>query len=212
MYFCHSSRNLIAVFFSVFILCLSHSLYAASDAPYSDSDIPESRSALSDEQKAIEIYNKGVKQRNLAWELSEKAKKSTHEKKRNKYTKKSKKSFEKSIKSFKSAVKLNPDLYQAHSSMGFAYRKTGKLNESLEAYEKALAIKPDYHEAIEYLAETHLHMAQYEKVEHAFDRLSKEHPKYALQLLDAIALWLPSQSETKDSDTQKFIVWFKSIY
>jgi len=54
------------------------------------------------------------------------------------------------------AVKNDPTLYQAYSELGFTYRKMGKFNESLAAYDKALLIEPDYPPALEYRAEAYL--------------------------------------------------------
>jgi tetratricopeptide (TPR) repeat protein len=54
------------------------------------------------------------------------------------------------------AVKNDPQLFQAYSELGFTYRKMGKFKESLEAYDKALAISPNYTPALEYRAEAYL--------------------------------------------------------
>ena len=40
--------------------------------------------------------------------------------------------------------------------VGFCSRKTGDLKASLEAYQKCLAIEPEYAQAHEYLGETYL--------------------------------------------------------
>ena len=54
------------------------------------------------------------------------------------------------------AVKNDPQLFQAWSELGFTYRKMGKFKESLEAYDRALAISPNYTPALEYRAEAYL--------------------------------------------------------
>ena len=54
------------------------------------------------------------------------------------------------------AVKNDPNLFQAYSELGFTYRKMGKFKESLEAYDKALSLSPDYTPALEYRAEAYL--------------------------------------------------------
>lgn len=47
----------------------------------------------------------------------------------------------------------DPDL---HSAMGFALRKTGRLDESHAHYREALRLDPDHREAREYLGELYL--------------------------------------------------------
>ena len=54
------------------------------------------------------------------------------------------------------AVAKDPQLFQAYSELGFTYRKMGKFKESLAAYDKALALSPDYTPALEYRAEAYL--------------------------------------------------------
>ncbi|MBI1725288.1 MAG: tetratricopeptide repeat protein, partial [Candidatus Tectomicrobia bacterium] len=57
---------------------------------------------------------------------------------------------------FQQAVKADPKHYQAYNMLGYALRKTGKPKEALEAYNRALSLKPDYAPAIEYRGEAHL--------------------------------------------------------
>jgi tetratricopeptide (TPR) repeat protein len=54
------------------------------------------------------------------------------------------------------AVKNDPNLFQAYSELGFTLRKMGKYKESLEAYDAALQLSPDYTPALEYRAEAYL--------------------------------------------------------
>ncbi|WP_347822102.1 tetratricopeptide repeat protein [uncultured Planktomarina sp.] len=42
---------------------------------------------------------------------------------------------------------MKPDYAEAYNNMGIALKDQGKLEEAIEAYNKALAIKPDYAEA-----------------------------------------------------------------
>ena len=45
------------------------------------------------------------------------------------------------------SLAIKPDYAEAYSNMGIALKDQGKLEEAIEAYNKALAIKPDYAEA-----------------------------------------------------------------
>ena len=42
---------------------------------------------------------------------------------------------------------IKPDYADAYNNMGNALKEQGKLEEAIEAYNKALAIKPDYADA-----------------------------------------------------------------
>ncbi|MEA2238776.1 MAG: hypothetical protein QOC81_3500 [Thermoanaerobaculia bacterium] len=66
------------------------------------------------------------------------------------------KGLENAAADFERAVKNDPSLYQAYSELGFTLRKMGKFDESLAAYDKSLALNPDYTPALEYRAEAYL--------------------------------------------------------
>jgi len=76
------------------------------------------------------------------------------------------------------AVKNDPSLFQAYSELGFTYRKMGKYKESLEAYDKALALSPDYTPALEYRAEAYLGLNRLEDARTTYTELfSGDRPK-----------------------------------
>ncbi len=55
--------------------------------------------------------------------------------------------FEGAAACFKRAVSLNPDLFQAHNSLGSALKQQGKFDDAMAHYEQAIAIQPDFAEA-----------------------------------------------------------------
>lgn len=76
------------------------------------------------------------------------------------------------------AVKNDPQLFQAYSELGFTYRKMGKYKESMEAYDKALSLSPDYTPAIEYRAEAYLGLNRLDEARAAYtDLFSADRPK-----------------------------------
>src|SRR5881275_1801251 len=76
------------------------------------------------------------------------------------------------------AVKNDPQLFQAYSELGFTYRKMGKFKESLEAYDKALSLSPDYLPALEYRAEAYLGLNRIDDARKAYLELfSLDRPK-----------------------------------
>src|SRR5262249_11234520 len=52
-----------------------------------------------------------------------------------------------SITYLKEAVRLNPNLADAHTNLGFAFLKQGDTAQAMASYENALRVKPDFAEA-----------------------------------------------------------------
>lgn len=164
------------------------------------------------EQLAIRAYNAGVELRDEALAYESEAAAEADAKKQEKLLKKARKSFGKAQGKFEKAVRYNPELYQAWSGFGHALRKTGDYERSLEAYKNALALEPNYHEAIEYQAEAHMHLGQYEKVKSAYAKLLREKPELAAKLLTEINKWLPAQNvDDGGADLKAFAQWAKDM-
>jgi tetratricopeptide (TPR) repeat protein len=64
-----------------------------------------------------------------------------------------------------------PDNADALNLMGFSERKMGKMDESLEYYNKALALNPNHLGANEYLGELYLDMKDVKKAQERLDVL-----------------------------------------
>jgi tetratricopeptide (TPR) repeat protein len=71
----------------------------------------------------------------------------------------------------KNVIAAKPDDADALNLMGFSERKTGDMNESLEYYNKALALKPNHLGANEYLGELYLEMKMPDKAKERLDVL-----------------------------------------
>ena len=67
-----------------------------------------------------------------------------------------KKRFGKALKKFKEAVEIDPSYYQAWNMVGYCSRKSGDLKHAFEAYQKCLAIEPEFAPAHEYMGEAYL--------------------------------------------------------
>jgi len=64
--------------------------------------------------------------------------------------------FDQAIALMKIVVAEEPDNADAHNYLGFAYRKTGRLQLAATSYEKALDIDPKHISALEYQGEMYL--------------------------------------------------------
>lgn len=170
-------------------------------APYLPADsgppMPKSESRLkkrSPKEVAIAYYNKGISLRDTAWEHEKKAEEAGEDI-QGKFNQKAKKSYSKAIKQYRMAIKKDPQLFQAHSSLGYALRKTGDFQASLESYNKALEINPTYTEAVEYRAEAHLGLNMLEESRDAYLVLFKHDRPRADKLLVAMKDWAEAHRE-----------------
>jgi tetratricopeptide (TPR) repeat protein len=66
------------------------------------------------------------------------------------------KNWHSAIKSFSSAAKRNPNNADIQNYLGYAYRKTGKLDLAFKHYNQALALNPRHRGAHEYIGEAYL--------------------------------------------------------
>jgi len=147
------------------------------------------------EEQAADHYNHGLTYRDKAWKLHAKLDEARDEKQREKIEKKIAKSYESAVREFASAVNKNPQMYQAFSSLGYVLRKTGQYEEALEAYNHALAINPDYTEAVEYRAEAYLGLNRVDEAKSAYMQLFQSDRAKAEELLEAMQQWVESRRE-----------------
>lgn len=75
------------------------------------------------------------------------------------------KDFPSAVKSLTKAVQENPMNADAHTMLGYSYRKLGSFDKSLEHYQMALKIDANHRSAREYLGELYLDMNQPAKAE-----------------------------------------------
>ena len=74
------------------------------------------------------------------------------------------------------AVQEEPDNADAHSMLGYSYRKSGTFDQSMEHYQRALKIDADHRSAHEYLGELYLDMNQLDNAEKQLAALKKACP------------------------------------
>ena len=148
------------------------------------------RDELPPEREAVKLYNDGISYRDQAAQFDKEAAAETDAKKKTKLEEKAVDRTESSMKKFKQAAEKNPRLFQAWGGVGFAYRRMGKFQESLEAYNKALDLEQRYTPAIEYRAETFLGLGRLEDVKSAYMFLFNLDRPRADELSAAIDKWL----------------------
>ena len=161
--------------FAMFVLLPGYALAAGGSSGGVPTQVggmgPSADLARTPEEIAESRYNRGLKKRDKAWKYEAKAAEADSEKKRSKLEAKAQKQFKKSIKDFRRAIDKNPILYQAHSSLGYALRRTGQYEAALQAYDEALRLQPAYAEAVEYRAEAYLGLGRLDEVKAAYVQL-----------------------------------------
>ena len=81
--------------------------------------------------------------------------------------------WETAVGLFREAVEANPKDHAAYNMLGYALRKANKPKEALEAYNRALSLKPDYAPALEYRGEAHLMLKNREAAMEDYQALVK---------------------------------------
>jgi tetratricopeptide (TPR) repeat protein len=123
--------------------------------------------------------------------------------------------FMKSREDFRKAVAGDPDMKEGWNMLGYTSRRLGDYEESLKAYDKALALSPNYPEAIEYRAELFLLTGRLEQTKEAYASLLKLEPSYAAVLKTSMQDFFkakktfPASVSKKDSDA--FAKWVASL-
>jgi tetratricopeptide (TPR) repeat protein len=123
-------------------------------------------------------------------------------------------SFKKARDMFRSAVQSDPNMKEAWNMLGYSTRKLGEYEESLQAYDKALALAPDYPEAIEYRAELFLLTGRLPQVKEAYASLLKSSPSYADVLKTSMKDWVKAKKAVpglSDADRAEFTAWVAKL-
>jgi tetratricopeptide (TPR) repeat protein len=115
---------------------------------------------------------------------------------------------------FRFAVAQDPNMKEGWNMLGFTSRKLGDYEESLTAYEKALALAPDYPEAIEYRAELFLLTGRLSEVKDAYASLLKSSPSYAGVLKTSAQDWVKAKKTSPnvtEAQRAEFAAWVSKL-
>jgi tetratricopeptide (TPR) repeat protein len=122
--------------------------------------------------------------------------------------------FVRAREKFRIVVAGNATMKEAWNMLGYTSRKLGDYEESLMAYDKALALAPDYPEAIEYRAELFLLTGRLAEVKEAYASLLKSSPSYAATLKTSMQDWLKAKKTApgvNDAQRAEFATWVAKL-
>jgi Flp pilus assembly protein TadD len=86
------------------------------------------------------------------------------------------KDFKGAVGHLTKAVQEEPNNADAHSMLGYSYRKSGTIDKSMEHYQRALKLDSNHRSAHEYLGELYLDMNQPDNAEKQLAALKKACP------------------------------------
>lgn len=135
------------------------------------SSTPSPSMQRSPHDQAVDYYNNAERRLEGLAKTHDEMKATTDAQKVAKLQAKIAKGLENAAADFERAIKNDPSLFQAYSELGFTLRKMGKFDESLAAYNKALALNPDYVPALEYRAEAYLGMNRMDDAKKTYTEL-----------------------------------------
>lgn len=142
------------------------------------------------EQKAHDLYNDGVRYAKKADKAQSEADKATDAARKDKAAHEAQERYASSLEKFQQAVELDPQLYEGWNYVGYASRRLGHYEDALAAYDKALALKPGYPDAIEYRGEAYLAVNRIPDAKQAYLDLFAGNRALADKLLTAMKAWI----------------------
>ena len=197
------------VIVTILMSCAAGQLtWAAGSSSSGNAGVLPTTPAQSPEQQAQRALKQGIRHRDRALKYEQKAADASSDKRRDKALKRVVKEWQKAIAKQRDALRHDPRSYQAASELGYALRKTGEFNKALGAYNYALEINPDFHQAVEYRAEALLALGQYKAVQEAYMALFRNDRPLADQLMLAMDRWLVDSRVAELSDPEaSFASW-----
>jgi len=190
-----------------FTLALPPSVLASGSGedpqPTSQPDDPVSESEWEPEEApdsaevAQKHYNDGVKKMESAKEAWQKAKS-------DKERAKAAKGFDKAAKNFSEALEYRKDYPEALNNLAFSLRVSGRYDEAMTHYNRAIELRPDFMQAHEYRARAYLALdsVAQAQAEHQW-LVDHKHQAEADSLKVTIDAWVLAKAEGRKVSAEK---------
>jgi tetratricopeptide (TPR) repeat protein len=179
---------------SLLVVCLltAPALFASSSP-----SMPQPSATVNPQNNAIRSFNDGLHYRDRAWKAEKELATTQDAARKQTLGEIIRKSYEADIRSQRAAINDNPGMFQAHTELGYALRKTGNYDDALKSYDKALQLMPNYGEAVEYRAEAYLGLNRVNDAKDSYLMLYNGGAKeLAKQLGDAMQKWVVAKKAT----------------
>ena len=152
------------------------------------------------EQQARDLYNDGVGYVKKADKADLEAAQASDAGRKERARRDAQDRYAGALGKFQQAVQLDPQRYEAWNYVGYTSRKLGHYDEALSAYDRALALKPGYPDAIEYRGEAYLALDRPDDAKKAYLDLFAGNRALAAKLLTAMKGWVATQRAAPVSD------------
>lgn len=122
--------------------------------------------------------------------------------------------FSEARERFRTATAADANMKEAWNLLGYTSRRLGEYEESLAAYDKALALQPDYPEAIEYRAELFLLTGRLDQAKGAYHALVQTSPSYAGVLKQSMQEWVAQKKTAPgvgEPERAAFASWLATL-
>jgi len=195
---------------TTFILAIAGTAFGAGSGPMPSGGTGsmQTREPATPEELARNAFNSGVHSVEKADQLMADAAHQADAGKQEKARTKAQKAYATAMKKFASATEINPANYQAWNYLGYTNRKLGNYDAALVAYDRALRLKPDYAEAIEYRGHAYLGLGRLSEAKEAYLSLYAGNRKLAAQLLTAMQDWIGEHRASSGGlDVDAFASW-----
>ncbi|HTT00524.1 MAG TPA: tetratricopeptide repeat protein [Steroidobacteraceae bacterium] len=153
----------------------------------------------SPQERAAAAYNSGVNNVKRADALDAAAAQETDAKKHDKALKKAHYAYVDARRDFEDATHASPNLPEAWNALGYTQRKLGEYDASLKSYDRALALRPGFPEALEYRGEAYLGLNRVEDAKQVYLDLFATNRALSDQLMQAIKTWIDVQRKSSGS-------------
>jgi tetratricopeptide (TPR) repeat protein len=187
-------------------------LAAGPAAAAGSSPKPETGAAPpSAEDEARRGYNLALERIKKADEMMAEAAKEGDVGKRAELEERARRDYDKAVLNLREATERSPKMHEAFNMLGYAQRKLGRHDQALQAYDRALALQPDYGPALEYRGEAYLDLGRLDDAKEAYMTLSRSDPARAAELLGAMERWLAARraapGDVEAATLDRFAAW-----
>lgn len=178
---------------AILITCLSLSFAAMPCWSVPDGVPPTSDAAQPNGEQAALAYNIGMTLVEKAVHSTTAAEEATDGEARAAAQERARMNYTEARRHFQEAAKLDAEMPSAWNMVGYTERKLGNHDAALAAYERALMLRPNYPEAIEYRGEAYLGLNRIAEAKQAYLDLFASNRVLSDQYLDAMKKWVSAR-------------------
>lgn len=170
---------------------------------------PSPKQPALSEVQAIDAYNSGYAAVQRADHAASLAEATSDPKEKRQSQRTAADEYAQARRHFEEAVRLDAYLYEGFTYLGYANRKLGRHAQALDAYQRALALNPDYSYAIEYQGQAYLGLNRIDEARFNYLRLYALNKGQAKKLLQAMQSWLDAHKDSAPAgiDVGAFAAW-----